>query len=119
MSNRSGPDPRYKGDSTSFRRLDKAINRAIARNSQFAFEYESETLQLHLAELLHTLRTEAHLSQTELAARAGMSQPFVARLENPISDKQPSLETLAKIARVFNKRVIIGLEDIAPDSVRP
>ena len=117
MRNTYSPDSRYEGDNTSFRKLGKAIDRAIERNPRFAFEYEAETLQLHLAELLHTLRTEAHLSQTELAARAGMSQPFVARLENPSSHKQPSLETLAKIARVFNKRVVIGLEDIAPGGV--
>jgi DNA-binding XRE family transcriptional regulator len=106
------PNPKFKGDSAALHRLDKAIESAITRDPRLALEYESENLNLQIAALLHMLRTERGLTQEQFAKQAGFNQPFVARLENPSSEKQPSLETLAKIASAFNKRLIIEFADI-------
>ena len=52
-------------------------------------------------------RLYAKLSQTELARLAGISQPYVSRLENGVDS--PSEETLAALA---------ALCGVTPDSLR-
>lgn len=48
-------------------------------------------------------RYDAGLSQGELGKRVGVSQQQIAKLENP--DKNPSLETLEKVARALDLEV--------------
>jgi DNA-binding XRE family transcriptional regulator len=58
-------------------------------------------------------RVEHGLSQAELGAKLGVSQPYVARLEN--DDQPPTLATLARLAQR------LGLEfpiDAIPTNVR-
>ena len=58
-------------------------------------------------------RVEHGLSQAELGAKLGVSQPYVARLES--GDRSPTLATLARLAQR------LGLEfhiDVTPTSVR-
>lgn len=50
-----------------------------------------------IAPILATLRETAGLSQRDLARRAGMSQPAVARLES--GRAVPTIATLARLAR--------------------
>lgn len=52
-------------------------------------------------------RKHAGLSQTELARRAGLSQPVVARLEDP--DHNPTIETLERVAAALGTRLEVGL----------
>jgi transcriptional regulator with XRE-family HTH domain len=46
--------------------------------------------------LIQQIRQRAHLTQRELAERAGMSQPAIAKLEHGTAN--PTLETLARCA---------------------
>ena len=58
-------------------------------------------------------RVEHGLSQAELGARLGVSQPYVARQES--GDQLPTLTTLARLAQR------LGLEfhiDVTPNNVR-
>jgi len=50
---------------------------------------------------LRVLRKRAHLTQKELAAKAGISQALVARIES--GDVDPRVSTLRKILRVLNE----------------
>jgi DNA-binding XRE family transcriptional regulator len=101
------PNSELKGDKAAFNKLDRAIKSAIKRDPKLSFEYEEEKINLNIAAILHELRTEAGLTQREVAKRAGLTQPFVARIENPTSSKKPSLETLAKLAFAFEKQLKI------------
>ena len=112
MKKKYTPNPKFKGDSAALHRLDKTIESVIKSNAQLSLEYEAENLNLQIAALVHTLRTERGLTQEQLAKKAGFKQPFIARLENPSSEKQPSIETLAKIASAVNKRLKIEFADI-------
>jgi predicted transcriptional regulator len=47
------------------------------------------------------------MTQTELATRAGLSLTFIAKVE--AGDRQPSLSSLARIARVLGVKVRIEL----------
>ncbi len=49
---------------------------------------------------LKKLRTDLHLTQHELASRAGVSQPLIARIE--AGDVDPRLSTLRKIFNAFD-----------------
>ena len=53
-------------------------------------------------------RADARLSQRALGERAGVSQQQIAKLEDP--DENPSLETLAKVARALGLEVDVAFE---------
>ena len=53
------------------------------------------------------LRLDKGLSQEELAARAGMRQSVISRIEN--GESEPRIETVNKIAKALNRKVKIDL----------
>lgn len=56
--------------------------------------------------LIREARTAAGLTQAQLAARAGMAQPTIARLERPGSN--PTVETLDRVLRATGHRLELG-----------
>jgi DNA-binding XRE family transcriptional regulator/predicted RNase H-like HicB family nuclease len=56
---------------------------------------------------LRWARLRAGLTQAELARRAGLSQPAVARLEDP--DHNPTLDMLERVATALGVRLEVGL----------
>lgn len=52
---------------------------------------------------LWRLRATKQLTQTELAARAGLSNSYISRIEN--GKKQPSARTVGKLARALDLSV--------------
>lgn len=52
-------------------------------------------------------RKQAGLTQAEVARRTGLSQPVVARLEDP--DHNPTLDTLERVAAALGTRLEVGL----------
>lgn len=67
------------------------------------------------AELLRRARTEARLSQTELASRAGVAQPVISAYES--GRREPSLPMLTKLVEATGHRMRIQLLP-APDNQR-
>jgi DNA-binding XRE family transcriptional regulator/predicted RNase H-like HicB family nuclease len=63
--------------------------------------------QLAIAVALRWTRLDAGLTQTQLAARAGVSQQQIAKLERPGAN--PSLTTLRKIADALGARLELDL----------
>ena len=53
-------------------------------------------------ESIHRMRREAGLTQSELAIEVGVSQSYIARIENGTLD--PKLSIANKIIQVFNTR---------------
>lgn len=62
-----------------------------------------------LGYLILTLREMAGLSQSRLAARAGTSQPAIARLES--GRQVPTVNTLLRIAGACGMHLVVGLAD--------
>jgi ribosome-binding protein aMBF1 (putative translation factor) len=64
-----------------------------------------------LAELLRARQT-AGLTQADLAARMGVSQPVVARIESSVGSRKhaPSLSTLRRYADACGRRLVIRFE---------
>lgn len=64
-----------------------------------------------LAALLKA-RKEAGLTQAEIAARMGVSQPVLARIESSLGSHKhaPSLATLRRYAEACGQRLVISFE---------
>ena len=63
---------------------------------------------LWAALMIRWARSDAGISQRELAARAGVSQQQIAKLENP--DENPTVGTLDKVARALGLVLNVGFE---------
>jgi ribosome-binding protein aMBF1 (putative translation factor) len=75
---------------------------------------EKTALARAVARAVVRYRSEHGLSQGALAAKLGMRQPHVARLE--LGERQPTIETLERLARVLGLRFIV---DVAPAGAEP
>jgi len=70
----------------------------------------ADKLNVRVAMLVYQVRTEAGLTQAELAKRVGTAQPNIARLED--ADYQGhSLSMLQRIAEALGKRIEIQMVD--------
>ena len=109
MKEKHVPKKKYVGDSEAFKSLDATIQKVIEHDDKIRFAYEQEELNLFISGAIYQLRTQAGLTQAQLATKAGIPQSFVARIENPESKKKPTLDTLAKIAHAFDKQIMIEI----------
>ncbi len=80
----------------------------------FRAEWERTALASAVVNAVVAYRIRERLSQTALAARLGMKQPAIARLE--IGEHNPSIEMLERLARVLGLRFIV---DVAPAGRTP
>lgn len=80
----------------------------------FRAEWERTALARAIATHVVSYRGRHRLTQKSLAARLGMKQPQVARLEG--GEHNPSIETLARLAAVMDVEINI---DIRPRGRRP
>ncbi|HMR48470.1 MAG TPA: helix-turn-helix transcriptional regulator [Arachnia sp.] len=63
---------------------------------------DAET-QIALAELVYQMRTQAGISQSELARRMGTRQPFISDLER--GGRTPTVATLSRVAQATGNRL--------------
>ncbi len=68
----------------------------------------TDKLNVRVAMLVYQVRTEAGLSQAELAKLVGTSQPNIARLEDADYEGH-SLSMLQRIAEALGKRIEIQM----------
>lgn len=78
------------------------------KDPAFKKAWDEFNLQYALASLLIRLRSEAGLSQAELAKRVGTTQSAIARMES--GKVIPRLESLQKIARACGKKLEITVK---------
>lgn len=69
--------------------------------------YEAMRREMGIGYLILQARSEAGLSQRQLAARIGTSQPTVARWES--GAQLPSVRSLTKIARATGFELTVGM----------
>jgi DNA-binding XRE family transcriptional regulator len=92
-------------------RFDEELDKATSRNALMRIEYDKNALAYDFAHLVRQIREQYHLTQNDLAEQTGVPQSFISRIENPMSDKEPSLTTLAKIMSAFGRRIVISFEE--------
>ena len=82
----------------------RALARPGVKDAYDALEDEF----MFLEEILKA-RTEAGLTQAEVAARAGTTQSAIARLESGTRRHSPSIATLQRYARALGYRIEVKL----------
>ena len=84
-----------------------SVRDEILADSEVKTEYDALKNEFELAKAIITLREKVGLTQREFAAKVGMKQSQLARIE---SGKQtPKLNTLAKLAAVAGYEVEVNL----------
>lgn len=86
------------------------LRKSLVANPEFQAEYEKADAEFAIIEALVRARTEAKLSQAELAKRIGTTQSAIARLEG--GGASPSLTTLRRYAEATGTKLQVGL--VAP-----
>ncbi len=82
--------------------LDRLLEEELS-NPEFRKEWEATQLDYDITELLIQARNSQHITQKELAIRAGVRQSNLSRIEN--GQCSPNLATLQKIAKGLGKRL--------------
>lgn len=75
----------------------------VSKDERFKQAYNEEIIRLRLAMEVRTLRTKKHLTQEDVAQKAGMPQSVVARIES--GRHSISLGTLNRVAHALGKQV--------------
>jgi ribosome-binding protein aMBF1 (putative translation factor) len=76
--------------------------------------YEETRLAGQIAQAIYDRRTALGLSQSELAKRAGMTQPAINRLETGTT--LPSSRTLFRIARALDAGLVVAFDTHLTDA---
>jgi len=80
----------------------------LLKNPQTRAEYDALAAEFETARELIAARSQAGLTQSEVAKRMGTTQSVVARLE---SGKQaPSLRTVQRYAQAVGGRAVVRIE---------
>ncbi len=83
------------------------LKKRLMTNPEFREEYEKADAEFAIIEALVKARTQAKLSQTELAKRIGTTQSAIARLEG--GGVSPSLSTLRRYAEATGTKLHVEL----------
>ena len=85
------------------------------RNDQPA-ELVATRFDLDLGQLIYDLRTDAGLSQRELAERMGTTQSAISRLEEGGGAKN-RIDTLARVATALDRHLVLSSPIEVPDKL--
>lgn len=72
---------------------------------------------LALGQLIYDLRTEAGLSQRELAARMGTTQSVISRLEEG-GGARNRIDTLARVATALGRHLVLSFPERVPAELK-
>lgn len=72
---------------------------------------------LALGQLIYDLRTEAGLSQRELAARMGTTQSVISRLEEG-GGARNRIDTLARVAAALERHLVLSFPEKVPAKLK-
>lgn len=80
------------------------------KNDEFKLAFDQRRFYLQIAHLISDLRARTGLSQVELAKKAGVSQPMVARLEKGDSSRTPTFDTIFKVLKALGYTMSINVQ---------
>jgi len=87
----------------------KLLDRATGEDRDLRRMVADEKLNVRVARLIYDARTEAGLTQAQLAELVGTQQPAIARLEDADYEGH-SLSMLGRIAEALHKRLDVRFE---------
>ena len=82
-----------------------------AESEQFKDAYDALEDEFAALAVLLQARKEAGMTQADVAAKMGVSQPVLARIESSLGSRKhaPSLETLRRYAAACGKQLVIAM----------
>ncbi|NLX95360.1 MAG: helix-turn-helix transcriptional regulator [Rhodopirellula sp.] len=83
-------------------------NRYVKNDPKRKASVAAERLNAEIARLLHDMRTEAGLTQGQLAELVGTTQSVISRLEDSDYDGH-SLSMLSRIAEALHKKLSVSM----------
>ena len=83
------------------------VLKPFLKDAKFRKGYEEELEKLRIVDALIRLREHRGLTQTQLARRIGVSQPFIAKLESGEAHNF-RLETLVKLAVALDSELEVN-----------
>lgn len=90
-----------------------AINQRTQDDPEFAAAVEAELQAMHIEQELVALRNASGLSQRQLAAKLGVKQPVIAKLEAGKS-RNIGLHTLVRAVKAMNGRIKVSITPAEP-----
>ena len=95
----------------------KTIDRMVGQNKELRDLIAEETINVRIARMIYNARSNAGLTQKELAKLVGTTQSVIARLEDADYEGH-SLNMLNRIATALDKRVDIRFLAVSGDTVK-
>jgi ribosome-binding protein aMBF1 (putative translation factor) len=92
----------------------KILQQMTAEDAEMEERIKESSLNAEVAQLIYQVRTQAGLTQQQLADRIGTKQSVIACLEDADYDGH-SLSMLQRIAQAMNRRVEIHLVPITQE----
>jgi DNA-binding XRE family transcriptional regulator len=80
------------------------------KNNEVKLHFDQVQFYLQVARIISELRAKAELSQSELAKRADVSQPMIARLEKGDHRRTPTFDTIYRILKALGYRMTISIK---------
>ncbi len=94
----------------------RSLNQLVSKyekNEEFKIAYEERRFYLQIAHLIRDLREKVGLSQAEVANKAKVSQPMIARLESGDHRRTPTIETIHRILNTLGYQLILEVKSAA------
>jgi DNA-binding XRE family transcriptional regulator len=89
----------------------RSLVRPYLKNKNLRKKIEAGVQRLKVVSRIVELREQSGITQAELARRIGVSQPFIAKIENDQAANL-SLETLVKIVTALNGELDIQIHPL-------
>ena len=89
------------------------LNQRTKDDPEFAAAVEAELQAMQIEQELVALRNASGLSQRQLAARLGVKQPVIAKLEAGKS-RNIGLQTLVRAVKAMNGRITVSITSPGP-----
>ena len=96
--------------------FEKSLRNRLQK-SEFKKEWDSLQFEYQIQSELIKARTAAHMTQSELAAKSGVRQSNISRIEN--GNALPKLDTLAALASATRSHAHSSLKKGRPTPGRP
>ncbi len=87
----------------------KTHRKELLKDKAVRAELEKSQPEYELARSIMELRIKKHMTQAEVAQKAGMPQSTIARIEG-LTHGTPKLSTLQRIADALDSRLVVKLE---------
>jgi predicted transcriptional regulator len=86
------------------------LRREAMKNEAFREGYAAREAMIRLGDMLRQIREAVGHTQESLAAKIGMSQPAISRLESGFGPHGPEMDTVTRFVHGCEAELVIGIK---------